>query len=97
MLLKLFFAWGLRGLVLFLILVVAYFVARWLQEQDERQRLVQEHKSQSTTLSRTLTLEAYIERGMAHYETSWKRRALWGIFFIPLAAVLAIIVLATAA
>ena len=93
-LLKLFFAWGIRGLIFFVILTLIYLVARWLQEQEERQRLAEEYKQQKTTLSKTLKWEAYLDRGMDKYETSWKRRSLWLILLTPLLAVFAIILLA---
>lgn len=35
--------------------------------------------------------EAFLRRGMARYDRSWRRRMIWGVYLVPICAIAAIV------
>lgn len=72
--------------VLRILLVIAVLVAiyvgldTWLRRGRQRE-LEEEHAAGAAP---TLTREDYVAKGMARYERSWEKRALYAIFALPL-------------
>jgi hypothetical protein len=56
--------------------LVAYM--RW----DRRKQLEEEHAAGAAP---ALSREDYVAKGLAEYERSWSRKALYGIFLLPVA------------
>lgn len=78
----------LRLMILFGILSLIYIALAAYDRYATRQRLNDEH---ATGQAGGINREDYIQRGMAQYERSWRRRILYGVFAVPV-VVIAILV-----
>ncbi|MEM8792036.1 MAG: hypothetical protein AAGE80_10485 [Pseudomonadota bacterium] len=81
----------LRLVILFAILSVIYIALSAYARYDERKRLQSEH---SAGAGGGLSREDYIDRGMAVYERSWQKKALYGVFVFPMAVAVVLILIA---
>lgn len=81
----------LRLVILFGVLSVIYIALAAYARYDTRKRLQSEHASGA---GGGLNKEDYIEMGLAAYERSWQKRALYGVFVFPMAAAIVLILIA---
>lgn len=81
----------LRILLAFTVLTALYMALSLYVRWDRRRTLEEEYDAGAAP---TLTREDYVAKGLAAYERSWARRALYGVYLIPLVVGLILIVLA---
>lgn len=81
----------LRLIVLFAILAGVYIALSIYLRWDRRKQLEEEHAEEGST---ALSREDYVARGLARYERSWERRAIWGVFLVPIAVVVLLVLIA---
>jgi len=82
----------LRVLIAFAVLVAVYFGLDAYLRWERRRRLEEEHAAGAAP---SLTREDYISKGLAEYERSWEKKALYGIFALPVAVGLILIAIAS--
>ena len=81
----------LRILAVFALLGAIYFaVDTWLR-RTRRRELEEEHEAGAAPM---LTREDYVSKGLADYERSWEKKALYGIFALPVVVGLILIAIA---
>ena len=73
--------------VLSLIFIALSAYDRWAQ----RQRLKSEHASGT---GQALSQEDYIQKGLAEYDRSWRKKLIYGVFLLPLIAIVVLIYVA---
>ena len=78
-------AWALA----FVILSVLYLALRSYFRSTHRERL--ENRFDAGQGDAGLTRDAYIERGMAHYDRGLRLKLLWLVYILPMAAIAATI------
>ena len=71
----------LRVVLVFAVLAAIYMGVSAYMRWDRRKVLEEEHDSGAAP---TLTREDYVSKGLAEYERSWEKKALYGVFLIPL-------------
>ncbi|MEM7670813.1 MAG: hypothetical protein AAF317_17075 [Pseudomonadota bacterium] len=81
----------LRLVILFAVLSVIYIALSAYARYDARKRLQSEHAEGA---GGGLNKEDYVDRGLAAYERSWQKKLLYGVFAFPMAAALALILIA---
>lgn len=77
----------LRVVIMFGVLTLIYFGLVAYMRWDRVKTLEENHASGADG---NLTREDFVAKGLAEYERSWERKALRGVFFLPLVIVLAI-------
>ena len=70
----------IRGLVAMALVAGMYVALDLYMRWDRRKTLEEEHAAGAAP---GLTREDYIARGLAAYERSWQRKALYAIFLLP--------------
>ena len=81
----------MRFAIMMAVLTAIYIALGWYMRWDRTRRLESEHASgEGGALSR----EDYVTKGLAAYDRSWERKALLGIFILPILAALGIGLLA---
>lgn len=63
----------------FLVMLVVYFVLSWWSRSVRRSKLEDEWDEEAMTGDR----EAFIERGLAEYDGSLRRKLIFGVFVVP--------------
>ncbi|MBY8977745.1 hypothetical protein KHP62_18170 [Rhodobacteraceae bacterium NNCM2] len=81
----------LRLVILFAILSVVYIALGAYSRYEERKRLQSEH---SAGAGGGVSREDYVQKGLADYERSWRKKLLYGVFIFPLAAAIILILIA---
>lgn len=81
----------LRLMLLFGLLSLIYIALSAYDRYATRERLKAEHQ---TGKAGGVSREDYINQGMAHYERSWQRKLLYGVFLVPFIAILILIYVA---
>lgn len=71
----------------FIVLTVVYFSLSLYSRSVRRSKLEEWWEEEGRPGER----EAYIEAGMKEYEGSLRRKLIWGVYIVPLAAITAII------
>ena len=82
----------LRVVLLFGLLTAIYAGLDVYMRWDRRKRLEEEHAAGAAP---ALSREDYVMRGLAEYERSWEKRALLGVFLLPVAIGIILGILAT--
>jgi uncharacterized iron-regulated membrane protein len=82
----------LRVIVVFGLLAAIYFAVLAYMRWDRRKTLEEEHAAGAAP---SLSREDYVLKGLAEYERSWERKALYGIFLLPVLIGIILGVLAT--
>lgn len=70
----------LRAVIVLAVLVGIYIALAAYMRWDRRKSLEEEHRGGAAP---SLSMEDYVTRGLAAYERSWQKKALWGVFFLP--------------
>ena len=81
----------MRFAILMAVLTAIYIALGWYMRWDRARRLDSEHAS---GVGGALSREDYVAKGLADYDRSWERKALLGIFIVPIVAALGIALLA---
>lgn len=81
----------LRIILAFTVLTALYMAISIYMRWDRMVSLREEYDAGAAP---NLTREDYVAKGLAKYERSWVRRALYGVFLIPLVVGLILIALA---
>lgn len=81
----------LRVLLVFGLLFAIYLALDAYLRWDRRRTLETEHAAGA---SPTLTREDYVSKGLAEYERSWERKALYGVFALPVVVGLVLLAIA---
>ncbi len=71
----------------FIVLTVVYLVVSIYSRSVRREKLEKEWDAEIGTGDR----DAYIREGMKAYEGSLKRKLIWGVYVVPLAVLLAML------
>ena len=78
------------ALVIGFVVVIHVALDRYLRWETAR-RLADEH---ARGAGQPLSREDYVARGLARYRRSWERKLLFGLYVVPVAIVLGLLVLA---
>lgn len=70
----------MRAALLVGFLVAIYIALSLYMRWDKRRTLAEEHASGAAP---GLSEEDYISKGLAAYERSWEKKALYGVFLLP--------------
>jgi hypothetical protein len=81
----------LRVVILFAVLFAIYAGLVAYMRWDRRKTLEEEYAAGA---GGPLTQEDYVSKGLAEYERSWERKALYGVFLVPVVVGAILIVLA---
>ncbi len=73
------------------VLVAIHMALDRYLRHDLARRLAEEHAAGADP---ALSREDYVTRGLARYHRSWERRLLYGIYVVPVAIALGILLLA---
>lgn len=68
-----------RGLMLFVAMTVLYFILSWWSRSVRREKLCKEWDEEIKIGDRA----AYIEKGLAIYDGSLRRKLIFGVFIVP--------------
>ncbi|TCL01323.1 hypothetical protein BXY66_2636 [Shimia isoporae] len=80
---------GLARLALFgfVVLTIVYFCLSWYSRAARRDKLEAEWDREDMTGDR----EAFVDEGLREYDGSLRRKLIWGVYIIPVSAVIALI------
>ncbi|MDA1077173.1 MAG: hypothetical protein O3A63_20870 [Proteobacteria bacterium] len=81
----------MRIAMLMAVLTAIYIALGWYMRWDRRRRLESEHAGGADA---ALSREDYVTKGLAAYDRSWERKALVGIFILPILVALGVALLA---
>ena len=77
------------GFFAFVILTVFYWAMSWYFRSLARGALEEEWIEEGHTGDR----EAWIEKGMAEYDASLRKKLIWGVYIVPIVVICALIYL----
>ncbi len=80
-----------RFAILMAVLSAIYIALGWYMRWSLTRQLESEHASGEGA---ALTREDYVAKGLVEYERSWERKLLWGVFILPVLAMLGIALVA---
>lgn len=81
-----------RVLIAFAVLAAIYIGLDLYLRRVWRRRLEEEH---AVGADPALTREDYVSKGMSEYERSWEKKALYGVFALPVVVGLILLALAS--
>ncbi|SFK93014.1 hypothetical protein [Shimia haliotis] len=81
------FALARLAVVGFVVLTIVYVCLSWYSRSVRRDKLEAEWDSEGMSGDR----DAFIEQGLADYDGSLRRKLIWGVYIIPVTAVIALI------
>ncbi|MEM0944797.1 MAG: hypothetical protein AAGI70_12725 [Pseudomonadota bacterium] len=81
----------LRLLIIFAVLLAIYIALAAYSRWSLRERLKSEHAAGA---GGGLTSEDYVQKGLAVYERSWQRKALYAVFLLPGVTAVILVVIA---
>ncbi len=70
----------LRAVIVVGLLVAIYVALSAYMRWDRRKTLEEEHAAGAAP---SLSREDYVAKGLAAYERSWEKKALYGVFLLP--------------
>ena len=85
--------WVVRSLWIFGVLTVIYVGLSLFKRWEERRRLGAEYDTVFAGGGATESRDAYVQRGIHEYNQSLRRKLLWGVYLIPLAVIVLLILL----
>ncbi|MCP4819007.1 MAG: hypothetical protein GY883_07450 [Shimia sp.] len=81
------FALARLAVVGFVVLTIVYVCLSWYSRSVRRDKLEAEWDEEGMTGDR----EAFVDEGLRDYDGSLRRKLIWGVYIIPVTAVIALI------
>jgi hypothetical protein len=81
------FALARLAVVGFVVLTIVYVCLSWYSRGVRRDKLEAEWDREGMTGDR----EAFVDEGLRDYDSSLRRKLIWGVYIIPVTAVMALI------
>lgn len=81
------FALARLAVVGFVVLTIVYVCLSWYSRGVRRDKLEAEWDEEGMTGDR----EAFVDEGLREYDGSLRRKLIWGVYIIPVTAVIALI------
>ena len=87
--------WFERFVILLVVLTTIYLGLSFYKRWEERRRLVAEFEARETDASPSdADKKAFLDKGMNAYERSLKKKLLLGVYLVPLALLVLLVVVA---
>ncbi|MGR3714413.1 MAG: hypothetical protein ACU0A6_14985 [Shimia sp.] len=81
------FALARLAVVGFVVLTIVYVCLSWYSRGVRRDKLEAEWDREGMTGDR----EAFVDEGLRDYDSSLRRKLIWGVYIVPVTAVMALI------
>lgn len=77
------FAWVRLAILALILMTVVYVCLSWYSRSVRREKLERQFDEGGIEGDR----QAYIEKGLAEYESSLRAKLIWGVYIIPFALI----------
>lgn len=85
------YVWVIRLVLLFVILTIVYIALSWYTRWNRGREL---RSAFDATNETSVSRDQYVANGLAQYQRSIRRRLILGVYLLPMAIVVALLIIA---